>query len=75
MPTARALWNVKPNLKEGAHAWILAGGAHHTCFSQNLSNEYLADYCDMVGIEIVTINEKTDINTLKNELRANSSFY
>ena len=75
LPTARALWNVKPNLKEGAQAWILAGGAHHTCFSQNLSNEYLADYCDMVGIEIVTINEKTDINTLKNELRANSSFY
>tara|TARA_Y200000002_G_scaffold338276_1_gene307540 strand:- start:209 stop:748 length:540 start_codon:yes stop_codon:yes gene_type:complete len=75
LPTARALWNVKPNLKEGAQAWILAGGSHHTCFSQNLSNEYLDDYCDMVGIEIVTIDEKTDINTLKSELRANSSFY
>tara|TARA_B110000285_G_C14843679_1_gene476546 strand:+ start:53 stop:490 length:438 start_codon:yes stop_codon:yes gene_type:complete len=75
LPTARALWNVKPNLKEGAQAWILAGGAHHTCFSQNLSNEYLDDYCDMVDIEIVTIDEKTDINSLKKELRINSSFY
>ncbi|OUU03760.1 MAG: L-arabinose isomerase [Flammeovirgaceae bacterium TMED32] len=75
LPTARALWNVKPNLKEGAQAWILTGGAHHTCFSQNLSNEYLDDYCDMVDIEIVTIDEKTDINSLKKELKINSSFY
>ena len=37
--------------------------------------EYLDDYCDMVDIEIVTIDEKTDINSLKKELKINSSFY
>ena len=34
LPTARAVWIPRPDLKTSAEAWILAGGAHHTSFSQ-----------------------------------------
>ena len=30
LPVATAFWTPEPNLKTGAEAWILAGGAHHT---------------------------------------------
>lgn len=34
LPVARALWTQQPVLKTVATSWILAGGAHHTGFSQ-----------------------------------------
>src|SRR5216683_3568235 len=36
LPVARAVWLPKPSLKVAAAAWIYAGGAHHTGFSQAL---------------------------------------
>ncbi|MFY0624883.1 MAG: L-arabinose isomerase [Reichenbachiella sp.] len=75
LPTARVLWDAKPNLDIAASAWILAGGAHHTCYSQNLSNEYLEDYTEMVGLEMVTIDENTELNAFKNTLKHNEVFY
>jgi L-arabinose isomerase len=55
----------------GCAAWILAGGAHHTCFSQNLTAEHLEDFADMAGIECLLISEQTNIRDFKNELRWN----
>lgn len=75
LPTARVLWDAKPNLEIAASAWILAGGAHHTCYSQNLSNEYLEDYAEIVGLEMVTIDENTELNAFKNTLKHNEVFY
>lgn len=75
LPVARVLWDAKPNLEIAAQAWIHAGGAHHTCYSQNLSNEYLYDYADMVGLEVVTIDENTEINSFKNTLRHNDTHF
>lgn len=75
LPVARVLWKVKPDLKTGAAAWILAGGAHHTCYSQNLSAEYLADFAEIAGIEYVLINERTNLYDFKNELRWNEVYY
>lgn len=71
LPVARVLWDAKPNLELAASAWILAGGAHHTCYSQNLGHEYLADYADMVDMELVTIDENTELNSFKNTLYLN----
>ena len=75
LPVARVLWDAKPNLEVAAAAWILAGGAHHTCYSQNLTPEYLEDYSDMVGLEMVLINEKTDLFSFKDNLRHNEAYY
>ncbi len=71
LPVARVLWRVKPDLATGAAAWILAGGAHHTGFSQNLTAEHLEDFAEMAGIEFVLIDADTKLRTFKNELRYN----
>lgn len=75
LPTARVLWDPKPNLKVAAAAWILAGGAHHTVYSQALTADFIADYCEMADIEMVLIDEHTDLSQFKKELRWNEIYY
>ncbi len=69
LPTARALWKPQPSMEIGLQAWILAGGAHHTVYSQNLTTEYIEDFAEMFGVELVVIDKNTTIRQLKNELR------
>jgi L-arabinose isomerase len=75
LPVATAFWTPQPNLNVGAEAWILAGGAHHTAFSYDLTVQQMVDWADAMGIEAVVIDENTDIRTFKNELRWNSIVY
>ena len=75
LPVARVLWKPKPDFKTACTAWILAGGAHHTCFSQNLSSDHLQDFASMARIEFVLIDKNTNLYQLKNELRWNESSY
>ncbi|MBP6386730.1 MAG: L-arabinose isomerase [Pseudarcicella sp.] len=75
LPVARVLWKTKPDLKVAAQMWILAGGAHHTVYSQALTQEYFADFAEIAGIEYVLINDKSDLYNFKNELRWNSMYY
>ena len=75
LPVARALWRPRPNLETAAAAWILAGGAHHTAFSQALTPEHLEDFAVMAGIECVRIDEATDLRQLLNELRWSDAAY
>jgi L-arabinose isomerase len=75
LPVARVLWKPLPDMNTGCAAWILAGGAHHTCYSQNLTSEHLEDFAEMAGIEFVLINKETSIRSIKNELRWNEIFY
>jgi L-arabinose isomerase len=69
LPVARVLWKPYPNMHIGCAAWILAGGAHHTCYSQNLTAEHLQDFAEMAGIEFVLIGKETNLYQFKNELR------
>jgi L-arabinose isomerase len=75
LPVARVLWKPLPDFQSACTAWILAGGAHHTCFSQNLSTECMEDFATMAGIEFVLIGKNTDIYQFKNELRWNDMYY
>ena len=75
LPTARVLWKPQPSMEVGLQSWILAGGAHHTVYSQNLTVEYLEDFAEMLDIELVVINKNTTISGLKNELKLNEIFY
>jgi L-arabinose isomerase len=75
LPVARVLWKPYPDMNTGCAAWILAGGAHHTCYSQNLTSEHLQDFAEMAGIEYVLIGKKTDLYQFKNELRWNDIYY
>ncbi|MGC6176771.1 L-arabinose isomerase [Lacrimispora sp. 38-1] len=75
LPVATAFWTPEPNLITGAECWILAGGAHHTAFSYDLTAEQLGDWAEAMGIEAVYIDENTNIRDFKNELRWNSAAY
>jgi len=75
LPVASALWIPEPNLEIGAAAWILAGGTHHTAFTYALTNEFMEDYADMAGIELLTIDKDTTINNFKFEIKVNEVFY
>ena len=75
LPVARVLWKPHPNMADGCAAWIYAGGAHHTAYSQNLTAEHMEDFADMAGIEYVIIDEQTRLRELKNELRWSDVYY
>lgn len=75
LPVARVTWKPLPDMKTACTAWILAGGAHHTCYSQNLNVEHVEDFADIAGIELVHIGKSTEIRSLKNELRWNEMYY
>ena len=75
LPVARVLWKPMPDMKTGCTAWILAGGAHHTGYSQNLSAEQMQDFAEMAGIEFVLIGKNTNLYDFKNELRWNDASF
>jgi L-arabinose isomerase len=75
LPVARAVWRCKPDFTTAATAWILAGGAHHTGFSQALGAEHLEDFAAMAGIEFLTIDDRTDVRGFRQELRTGEVYY
>lgn len=75
LPVATAFWTPRPNLATGAESWIIAGGAHHTAFSYDLTAEQMGDWAAAMGIEAVYIDNDTTIRGLKNELMWNSVVY
>ena len=75
LSVATAFWTPQPDLATGAQAWILAGGAHHTAFSYDLTVDQMVDWAAAMGIESVVIDKDTTIRNFKNELRWNSIYY
>jgi L-arabinose isomerase len=71
LPVARALWAPRPDFKRACQAWLLAGGAHHTSFSQAVTAVELEDLAGMLGVEYVRIGHGTELAALKKELRWN----
>ena len=75
LPVARAVWLPRPDLPTAAAAWILAGGAHHTSFSQALTAEHLEDFAGMAGLEFLLVDNDTRLREFKQELRWNAVYY
>ena len=75
LPVARALYVPRPDFRTGCQAWLLAGGAHHTSFSQVVTGEELSDLAGMLGIECVRIGDDTDFAALKDQLRWNDAAF
>lgn len=71
LPVACVLWKPMPNLKTSAEAWIYCGGAHHSVLSYDVTAEMMRDFANILGIEFIHINEKTEINSLLKELELN----
>ena len=55
LPVAKQLWTPKCGLKEGAVAWIKAGGGHHTVLSFHAKPEQIRELAALFGIELVEI--------------------
>jgi len=75
LPVARVLWQPLPDLKTAAAAWILAGGAHHTGYSQAVNTEFMEDFADMFDVELTVIDENTNLRDFKNELKWSEVYY
>ncbi|MFP4383496.1 MAG: L-arabinose isomerase [Spirochaetia bacterium] len=75
LPVARVMWTPEPDLKTAAAAWIYAGGAHHTGFSQSVTVECLQDFADMNGTEFLLIDNDTDLRRFRQELLWNEAYY
>jgi L-arabinose isomerase len=75
LPVARVLWEPQPDLKVGAAAWILAGGAHHTVYTQQVDTRHIEIFCEMADIELVVIDADTRLRSFKQELAWNEAAY
>ncbi len=75
LPVASAVWIPRPNLKIAANGWIMAGGAHHTGFSQSVTTKHLEDFAEIAGMEFLVIDNDTNLAKLKNELKWNDMYY
>jgi L-arabinose isomerase len=71
LPVARAVWLPKPNFKTALAAWIYAGGAHHTAFSQAITSAHLRDFAEMCNVEFLLIDNQTELSEFKKELQWN----
>jgi L-arabinose isomerase len=75
LPVARVLWKPLPDLAISAQSWIIAGGAHHTVFSKSISTEYIEDFAEMAGVELVVIDRDTNYRVFKDQLKWNEVYY
>jgi len=75
LPVARVLWKPYPDMKTGCAAWIQAGGAHHTCYSQNLTDEHLHAFAEMAGVEYLLIGKETKLREFQKEIAWNDAYY
>jgi L-arabinose isomerase len=75
LPVARVVWIPRPGLRTAAGAWILAGGAHHTGFSQSVTAEHLEDFAEMADVEFLLIDGETRLRDFKKELRWNEAYH
>jgi L-arabinose isomerase len=75
LPVAKALWEPRPNLEVAGAAWIHAGGAHHSVYTQGVTLDMVENFAEMAGIELVVIGADTELRTFKQELRNNAAYY
>ena len=75
LPVATNFWTPEPDFYTGAEAWILAGGAHHTAFSYDITAEQMGDWAAAMGIEAVYIDKDTKIRDFKRDLLLGNVIY
>ncbi|MBE5916206.1 MAG: L-arabinose isomerase [Pseudobutyrivibrio ruminis] len=75
LPTAINFWTPQPDFYTGTEAWLLAGGAHHTAFSYDLTAEQMGDWAAAMGIEAVYIDKDTKIRDFKRDLALGNLVY
>lgn len=59
LPVARLMWELVPDFKTGAAAWIYAGGAHHAVVSTALTVQDIKMFAKFTDTELTVIDENT----------------
>ncbi|MEU1424476.1 L-arabinose isomerase [Kitasatospora sp. NPDC005751] len=75
LPVARAVWKPRPDLRTSTEAWLTAGAPHHTVLSSALGTEELDDLAEMLGVELLVIDDDTNIRRFTKELRWNQAYH
>jgi L-arabinose isomerase len=75
LPVARTMWKPAPSFLEGLECWIIAGGAHHTVLSYDISDETVRDFARIMGIELVVINKNTNKYQLERDMMIGDVIY
>jgi L-arabinose isomerase len=75
LPVARAIWRPRPDYRTAVEGWLRAGGAHHTVLTRALDPEALIDLAEMVGVELLLIDEGSTLPAIHRELRWNEAYY
>lgn len=75
LPVARVLWKPLPDMRTGCTAWIYAGGAHHTVYSQNLTAEHFRDFATIADLELLHIGKDTRLEDFRREIYWNEGYY
>ena len=68
LPVVRVMWRALPDLTTGVKCWIIAGGAHHTVLSYDVTARQMRDWARMMDIEFVHIDKDTTPEKLEEEL-------
>ncbi len=68
LPVARVMWRAMPDHYTGIECWILAGGAHHTVLSYDVTAEQMRDFCNIMDLEFVHIGKDTTIERFEQDL-------
>lgn len=75
LPVARTMWRPAPDFLTGLECWIIAGGAHHTVLSYDITDETIRDFARIMGIELVCINADTTTVGLERDLKLGDVIY
>ncbi|MCE5342094.1 MAG: L-arabinose isomerase, partial [Eubacteriales bacterium] len=68
LPVARVMWKPLPSLTTGIECWVIAGGAHHTVLSYDVTAEQMREWAAMMEIEYVHIGAETTPEKLEDDL-------
>ncbi|WP_090481035.1 L-arabinose isomerase [Nakamurella panacisegetis] len=75
LPVARAVWEPHPDLETSTECWLTAGGPHHTVLSSAVGVEELADFAEIIGVELLLIDQQTTTRRFSQELRWNQAYH
>ena len=75
LPVARAVWEPRPDLATSAESWLTAGGPHHTVLSTAVTTDQLADFADLLGIELLIIDGATNRRDFADRIRWNQAYH
>jgi len=75
LPVAHATWRPQPDFTTAVESWLVAGGSHHTVYTQALGVDALRDFAEIAGLELAVIDESTSTVRFQQELRWNSVYH